>query len=135
MDVTRDSSQRPDNLANALIRPLPDPPVGGAIPLTKMAKLPLDPLARRSAPRTVLDPLDGPAAEPMTVQAVPPVQPVQPIPPVQPVQPVLPLGAARPEEETVVRATTTRRPRAPIPRCGSAVRWRCPGGSGSSSYW
>ncbi|OKI11711.1 SPFH domain-containing protein [Streptomyces sp. CB03911] len=114
MDVTRDSSQRPDNLANALIRPLPDPPVGGATPLTTMAKLPLDPPARRSAPRTVLDPLDGPAAEPVTVQ------PVQPFQAVQPVQPLGAARPARPEEETVVRATTTRRP----PRTDPALRER-----------
>ncbi|MFE3113976.1 SPFH domain-containing protein [Kitasatospora indigofera] len=127
MDVTRDSSQRPDNLANALIRPLPESPTAGATPLTRLAKLPLDPPARRSGPRTVLDPLDGPAAGPVTAQPaqpaqqMPSVQAVQPIQPIQPVQPVLPSGAARParpEEETVVRATTTRRP----PRADPALR-------------
>ncbi len=112
MDVTRDSSQRPDNLANALPRALPELSTAGASPLAKAAKPALDTPTRRSAARTVTDPLEGgPATEPIAVraassaQAVPAPQTDRPLPAGRTVK-----AAAAQEEDTAVPATASRRP-------------------------
>ena len=112
MDVTRDSSQRPDHQADALPRTLSERPPVGASPLPKAARAPIDARGRRSAWRTVPDPLDGgPAAEPVGRRPAPPVR--VPEPPAAPQAVTVPGAATRPgarEEGGAAPATATRRP-------------------------
>ncbi|WP_371480575.1 SPFH domain-containing protein [Kitasatospora sp. NBC_00315] len=111
MDVTRDSSQRPDNLANTLPGVPPEFAPVGASPLAKAAKAPLEAVGRRPA-RTVPDPLDGgPTAETVAVPVVPAAtEPHSAQSAPAPGRPVVAARAVPREEDAVVPATATRRP-------------------------
>ncbi|MFC8451921.1 SPFH domain-containing protein [Kitasatospora sp. NPDC057223] len=111
MDVTRDSSQRPDNQANALPRALAELPTAGSSPLPKAAKPAIDTPTRRSALRTVADPLEGgPVTEPTAVRPAPPVNAVQAPSADRPSPRGRTVKAAPHDEDAAVPATTSRRP-------------------------
>ncbi|MEV6977694.1 SPFH domain-containing protein [Kitasatospora sp. NPDC093806] len=123
MDVTRDSSQRPDHLPKALPPALPERSVSGASPLARGVRTP--------KPAKPAD--GGPATTPMAVLpgaaglAVDPRDPLEtaaPQPAPQPVSQPAPQPVAEPEPEPdeagAPAAATSRRP----PRADRALRER-----------